>query len=264
MNWRKGFTLIELLIVVTILAILAGAAVPYVQDYVEDAKFTRAKTDLDEVKNAIAVYETKRNEAFMLDTYFASIVAKGNNSDDDLIFAEPATDLAKYGYLLRVPLDPWGQPYYVEVGSGAVRCAGPDGDLYSSDDITTNYQPGMALRGAYWIDANGTNLVDSNDQLMLRFSRPLKSVAGVGALADLLNDMTVSDMTQATDIYGVANTDYVGKEVYFNLQNTGYAWNLRPGRSSVTILDGTTGPLVGLVAPNFAKPQEDTQRILVR
>ncbi|MBI3037584.1 prepilin-type N-terminal cleavage/methylation domain-containing protein, partial [bacterium] len=34
MNLRKGFTLIELLIVVTIIAILAGAAIPYVQDYI--------------------------------------------------------------------------------------------------------------------------------------------------------------------------------------------------------------------------------------
>jgi len=42
MLMKKGFTLIELLIVITILAILAGAAVPYVQDYVEDARIAAA------------------------------------------------------------------------------------------------------------------------------------------------------------------------------------------------------------------------------
>jgi len=49
---KSGFTLIELLIVVTIMSVLAGAAIPYVQDYLDDARFAKVKTDLDEIKNA--------------------------------------------------------------------------------------------------------------------------------------------------------------------------------------------------------------------
>ena len=61
---RKGFTLIELLIVITIMAILAGAAVPYVQDYVEDARIAKCREDLGELRNAIMRYEVERNKLF--------------------------------------------------------------------------------------------------------------------------------------------------------------------------------------------------------
>ena len=56
---RTGFTLLELLVVVTIIVILTGVALPYVQQYVEDARYARAKADLDEVKSALALYETR-------------------------------------------------------------------------------------------------------------------------------------------------------------------------------------------------------------
>ena len=61
---KKGFTLIELLIVITIMAILAGAAVPYVQDYVEDARIAKAREDLGELRNAIMRYEVERGKLF--------------------------------------------------------------------------------------------------------------------------------------------------------------------------------------------------------
>jgi prepilin-type N-terminal cleavage/methylation domain-containing protein len=61
---RKGFTLIELLIVITIIAILAGAAVPYVQDYIEDARLSKARADLGELRNAIIRWETENGRSF--------------------------------------------------------------------------------------------------------------------------------------------------------------------------------------------------------
>jgi prepilin-type N-terminal cleavage/methylation domain-containing protein len=66
MLMKKGFTLIELLIVITIMAILAGAAVPYVQDYVEDARIAKCREDLGELRNAIMRYEVERNKLFAL------------------------------------------------------------------------------------------------------------------------------------------------------------------------------------------------------
>ncbi|HNV71560.1 MAG TPA: prepilin-type N-terminal cleavage/methylation domain-containing protein, partial [Candidatus Ozemobacteraceae bacterium] len=65
---RKGVTLIELLIVVTILSILAGAAIPYVQDYVEDSRIGRARADIDEIRNALARYEVERGQAYTINT----------------------------------------------------------------------------------------------------------------------------------------------------------------------------------------------------
>ncbi|HPT47515.1 MAG TPA: prepilin-type N-terminal cleavage/methylation domain-containing protein, partial [Candidatus Rifleibacterium sp.] len=56
---RAGFTLIELLVVITILAILVGAALPYVQNYVAESRLSKAKSDLEEIKKALAIYETR-------------------------------------------------------------------------------------------------------------------------------------------------------------------------------------------------------------
>jgi general secretion pathway protein G len=94
---RKGFTLIELLVVITILAILAGAALPYVQNYVAESRIAKAKTDLEEVARALAVYETREGE-----------YVKGNVSD------------LTGRYLNKAPIDPWGKPYLVATASGLV------------------------------------------------------------------------------------------------------------------------------------------------
>ena len=48
---KKGFTLIELLIVIMIIAILTGVAMPYVQNYLDDARLSTAKSDLNEIRN---------------------------------------------------------------------------------------------------------------------------------------------------------------------------------------------------------------------
>ncbi|HNW35800.1 MAG TPA: prepilin-type N-terminal cleavage/methylation domain-containing protein, partial [Candidatus Ozemobacteraceae bacterium] len=61
-SWKSGktgFTLIELLVVIAIIAILAGAALPYVQAYVEESRISKAKGDLEEVGKALAIYESR-------------------------------------------------------------------------------------------------------------------------------------------------------------------------------------------------------------
>lgn len=50
---KKGFTLIELLIVITIIAILAGAAVPYYNDYVVESRRSVLKSNLATIRKAI-------------------------------------------------------------------------------------------------------------------------------------------------------------------------------------------------------------------
>ena len=55
---RRAFSLIELLIVVAIIAVLVGVATPYYQDYVKDTKLTKAKAELDIIKNALVKYDT--------------------------------------------------------------------------------------------------------------------------------------------------------------------------------------------------------------
>lgn len=166
---RRGFTLIELLVVITILAILAGAALPYVQNYVAESRIAKAKTDLEEIARALAVYETREGE-----------YTKGTVSD------------LTGRYLNKAPIDPWGKSYVIATDSGLVISGGPDRSSISTEDnIQVPYQPPLALVGAKWVDRNQSGAVDLqnvNDQLQLSFSRKLSEDAGITDLASFSTD----------------------------------------------------------------------------
>jgi general secretion pathway protein G len=155
---RRGFTLIELLVVITILAILAGAALPYVQSYVAESRIAKAKTDLEEIARALAVYETR----------------EGDYTKSDV------SDLTGR-YLNKSPIDPWGSQYIVDIDAGIVYSKGPDrsdtGDG-KYDNINVAYQPPLALVSAKWVDKNQSGAIDFqnvNDEIQLTFSRKLST-----------------------------------------------------------------------------------------
>ncbi|MFZ5953415.1 MAG: type II secretion system protein [Candidatus Rifleibacteriota bacterium] len=148
---RRAFTLLELLVVITILAVLAGAALPYVQNYVKESRIAKAKSDLEEIKKALAIYETREG------TYKSATV-----------------DQLTGRYLNSSPIDPWGKAYVVATDSGLVYSSGPDRINNNYDDIAVNFQPPLALVQVNWIDANKSGAVDTQnvqDYLQLIFSR---------------------------------------------------------------------------------------------
>lgn len=59
---HAGFTLLEALIVVTILAILAGLAIPAFQDTVEDARATATRQELQRIRTATDHYAFQHQE----------------------------------------------------------------------------------------------------------------------------------------------------------------------------------------------------------
>lgn len=169
--FRKGFTLIELLIVITIIAILAGAAVPYVQDYVEDARYAKAKSDLDEIRNALVRYETDRG------TTYAPGQSAGNIGE----LVGP--------YLSAALVDPWGGAYVVNSNGSTASSNGPDGVTGGGDDVSVDFRPPLALSKAYWEDTNQDGRVSggaagSGDCLILKFTRPASTTYNTAALAD--------------------------------------------------------------------------------
>ena len=154
----SGFTLIELLIVITILAVLAGAALPYVQSYVQESKVAKAKSDLDEIGRALAIYEAREGD-----------------------YVKSDVSLLTGRYLNKAPIDPWGQAYFVNASAGLVVSGGPDKATSTEDDITFPYQPPLALVQAKWVDRNQTGQVDgqnSSDTLQLNFSRRVSTAVG--------------------------------------------------------------------------------------
>lgn len=152
---KKGFTLIELLIVVTIIAILAGAAIPYVQEYIEDARISRCKADLNEIKNGLIRYELDKGTTWpTAETTITKLVGP---------------------YLAKPIIDPWGQAYIINEPSSVVYSAGPNrvNTITDADNISVQFRPPLALTKAFWIDADKSGTVTSKDQLSLRYTRPL-------------------------------------------------------------------------------------------
>ena len=161
---KKGFTLIELLIVITILAILAGAAVPYVQDYVEDARIAKCREDLGELRNAIMRYEVERNKLF--------------DPATDGVGADDAAKLKNWQQMLVGPFltaaltDPWGRPYYFSNAASMVFSGAEDGDK-DTNIISVDVRPAMAPTRAWWYDVDRNGAVTKGDYIDVKFTRPI-------------------------------------------------------------------------------------------
>ncbi len=218
---RKGFTLIELLVVITILAVLAGAALPYVQSYVEESKIAKAKTDLEEIARALAVYETREGE------YVKATV-------EDLTGR----------YLNKAPIDPWGKPYVVATNSGTVFSPGPDREFGTTakdqDNIAVPYQPPLALVQVKWVDKNQTGAVDLQnvpDQVQLQFSRKiLNAVADFnGANIDTIFKISSGTMQTAFNAVTASMSLLAEKTLVVDVK---LANAFTPGSDTITINTG--------------------------
>jgi general secretion pathway protein G len=82
----RGFTLIELIIVITIMAILLGVAVPIYNTHLRHAHEAALKQDLHTMREAIDQYTQDKNKA-----------------------PQSLEDIVTAGYLARIPVDPFTQ-----------------------------------------------------------------------------------------------------------------------------------------------------------
>ncbi|OGK04944.1 MAG: hypothetical protein A2W80_13345 [Candidatus Riflebacteria bacterium GWC2_50_8] len=162
---RKGFTLIELLIVITIIAILAGAAIPYVQDYIEDARLAKARADLGELRNAIIRYETERGKMF-------DPVAEG-------LTVQEFQKLLVGPYLQGALSDPWGSPYYFSHDASMVFSAAEDRDI-DTNIIALDVRPPMAPVRAWWLDVDKDGSANAGDYIDVKFTRPIGAFGAIG------------------------------------------------------------------------------------
>lgn len=78
---RKGFSLIELLIVVAIIAVLAGVAVPYYNDYIIDSRTSVLQNNLATIRKAINQFRADNQRGPI------RVNVKVNNSDSGFIVA---------------------------------------------------------------------------------------------------------------------------------------------------------------------------------
>jgi general secretion pathway protein G len=131
---EQGFTLIEVMVVVVILGILAAILVPKVMDRPDQARKVKARQDIRALEAALNLYK--------LDNY---VYPTTDQNLDALITMPSSPEPPNWkdgGYLDRLPLDPWKQPYqFLSPGAhGAIDIYSHGPDQQPSDDDIGNWE----------------------------------------------------------------------------------------------------------------------------
>ncbi len=98
-EFKKGFSLTELMVVVMILSIMATFAMQYYSSSTEDARRTKARQDLEGLKQAIKMYHVQSGGQY-----------------------PPSIDALVGKYISQVPIDPWGTAYKLDTQKLEVYC----------------------------------------------------------------------------------------------------------------------------------------------
>lgn len=126
---QAGFTLIEIMVVVVILGILGALIVPNVVSKPEEARVAKAKADIRAIATALEFYRMDNSNYPSTEQGLSALVTEPSGYPE-------ARKWNPEGYLDKVPVDPWGEPYqYTSEGShkfdvysfGADRKEGGDG-----------------------------------------------------------------------------------------------------------------------------------------
>jgi general secretion pathway protein G len=99
---QLGFTLIELMVVLVIIGVLAALIVPNVLDRADDARVTAARTDINNLSNALKMYKLDNQRYPSAEQGLQALMAKPTAGSIPPNWKP---------YLEKLPNDPWGRPY---------------------------------------------------------------------------------------------------------------------------------------------------------
>lgn len=121
-----GFTLVEIMVVIVILGLLATLVVQNVVGASDEARVTKAQTDVKMLASAVSLYRSK----------------KGTLPESLEVLTE-RDDKGGGNLIEELPRDPWDHPYELRPGNNRndweVVSLGPDG-VQSEDDISSKSQ----------------------------------------------------------------------------------------------------------------------------
>jgi general secretion pathway protein G len=101
---NRGFTLIEIMVVVVILGILAAFVVPKLLSRPDEARITKAATDIKGIEQALGLFKLDNGFYPTTEQGLAALVSKPTIGRIPGKYPDGA-------YLKKVPNDPWGTPY---------------------------------------------------------------------------------------------------------------------------------------------------------
>jgi len=119
---QAGFTLIEIMVVIMILGLLATLVVQNLRGATDKAKRTKAAADIAGLKTALDRYYLDNGSYPTTDQGLQALVTPTSSG-------RVPQNYEQGGYISRLPLDPWGSPYFYQSdGNGyALKSFGADG-----------------------------------------------------------------------------------------------------------------------------------------
>ena len=147
-----GFSLIEIMVVLGVIAVLTGIAVPAYNSYIEKGKIAEAMSDLKRIQTAIIALATDTGEwpghqsIGKLDSGGSNEIWNLNAATAGLTADDPGTAYPNWNgpYITSVPLDPWGTNYFMDTDYTfggtvvAIGSFGPDKCCWSPQTYDSN------------------------------------------------------------------------------------------------------------------------------